>query len=194
MENENITIKQGMSGGWIAFIIIITLIVGGAAGYWYSKKSSKTAPQPTTSPTISPTATKTTTSSPTPTASKDWKDFSNDQYGFSLRLTDNWQNYRWQEENPNDGSATKWIRFYVPTTDPNYADGAMPGYANPFVISVYTPAQWAAVDMNGPHDTYIGENDKYVIAYSSWQACPTDLCDTINSTELKKIKDSIKVK
>lgn len=192
MEQENVTIKQGMSGGWVAFIVIVVLIGGIALGYWYANKNkTKEEAVITPTPTISITASKSASASPTPSASKDWKDFSNDEYGFSLRLTDNWQNYQWQEENPNDGTATKWFRFYIPTNDSNYASGEMPGYANPFVISVYTKAQWNALDKSGPHDTYIAENDNYVIAFSSWQACPTDLCDVITSAEMKKIKDSI---
>lgn len=194
MNEENVTIKQGISGGWIAFIVIVVLLIGGGLGYWYAKKSAKTTSEPSVSPTLTTAASKTPTASPTPTASAttDWKTYKNDQYGFSVTLTDNWQHYRYEEELPNDGSAVVWFRFYIPTTDKNWSD-ALSGYANPFVISVYTKAQWAAVDMNAPHDVYIGENAKYVIAYSSWQACPTDLCDVINSAELNKIKASIKV-
>jgi hypothetical protein len=129
-----------------------------------------------------------TAATPTPQASVDtsWKNYENKTYGFKLTLGDLWKGYEVAEETKQSDGGT-YYRFYVPTTDTSFSS-TKPGFADAFLIAVYTLADWDKLLMQeGSKPTLIQKNDTYVFAYSSWQACPTDLCDTITSAEIKNI-------
>ena len=68
MENE----KKGLATGWVVFIVLAALILGGGIVYWYEATKTKTEPAtPVITKTVTATpvasATATTTPSPTPT-------------------------------------------------------------------------------------------------------------------------------
>lgn len=127
------------------------------------------------------------TSSTTPTPeSTAWKSYKNDKYGFTLTFGDLWKGYQVKEETIKDDKGSHY-RVYVPTTDAQFS-ATNPGYADPFVISVYTLADWDNVlKQEGTKPTLIQKDDQYAYAYSTWQACPQDLCNTVTSAETKNI-------
>jgi hypothetical protein len=133
--------------------------------------------------TTTPEATSSATPTPESTA---WKTYTNDKYGFTLSFGDAWKGYQVKEETIKDDKGSHF-RVYVPTTDKQFSS-TNSGYADPFVISVYTLADWDNVlKQEGTKPTLIQKDNNYAYAYSSWQACPQDLCSTITSAEIKNI-------
>lgn len=108
-----------------------------------------------------------------------WKAYTNSTYGFGLTFTDPWKGYKIREVNLEGTAKTFYIN--VPTTDPNYASEtstAFAGYVAPFAISVVNKSEWQDDEIFArDFGSKIGEKGDYVFTSSSWQACPSDLCD-----------------
>lgn len=183
---------------WVLFIIIVALVGLNIYQYYLANNLEvntevavvETSATPTTSATASVSATPTATA----TTTTEWKVYTNDKYGFTVTLDDNWQGYFVEQTQNNPSNYTAYFRFWIPTSDANYSV-RMPGYFDPFVISVYTKDQWANYPSNTPKSTYIGENNNYVIAFSTMNGLPPeDLRNTITLTEVNKIKEKIIIK
>ncbi len=130
------------------------------------------------------------TSSPSPSPTQDWKTFTNEKYGFSLTLNDNWQGYKYEQDTKNFQDNGVHYRFYLPTKDKDYKTDKT-GYASPFVISIYKISDWE--NLGNKNDfTKIDQNDKYVYAYSIWDTVPSDLEETITDAEIKKVINTFK--
>ncbi|MEI7690017.1 MAG: SH3 domain-containing protein [bacterium] len=119
--------------------------------------------------------------------------YENSEYGFSLTFPSSWSGYKFYKKAMDDGSIVLYAE--LPTKDAAYAEGSSsdPGYASMFAISVLTQAQWDTVkNSEGIKPTYLGQNDKYVFAWSSAQATPTDLASQFK--EIKPVLDTFQVK
>lgn len=104
-----------------------------------------------------------------------WLSYHNSTYNFNLQLPNKtWAKYQTSIVTNPEG-ATQDIKFLLPTTDTEWAEYPV---FNPFVITVYTTAQWNALDKNAPHPSKIGANSKYVFGFSTAQAAPKDLIKT----------------
>lgn len=126
----------------------------------------------------------------TPTATADWKIYTNENYGFTLTFNNNWQGYKVEQDTTNFDDNGIHYRFYLPTTDKDYSTDKV-GYVSPFVISVYKLADWEKLQKEeGPKGILIDKNDKYAFGYSTWQDSPEDLVDAITIAEIKKIIDT----
>ncbi|MDD5693074.1 MAG: SH3 domain-containing protein [Patescibacteria group bacterium] len=113
--------------------------------------------------------------------------YENTEYGFKLTFPSSWSGYKFYKKVMDDGSIVLYAE--LPTSDAAFATSSTsdPGYASMFAISVLTQAQWDAVkNSEGPKPTYLGQNDKYIFAWSSAQANATDL-----ATQFKEIKTII---
>lgn len=180
---------------WVGLIVLVILLLAG--GYYYWQRTHKKASTSTTTPTATTTVPTTTTTTPTAVTSvpattttpavdpNAWKNYTNSTYGFSLTFpNDNWKNYKVIEFAPTDGSATKYLYLAVPTTDASWSElNGQAGFASPEAITVYTTAQWAAVQNDPTAGTVVGQNSTYVFTMGGWQATPSDLANTNFATK-----------
>lgn len=125
-------------------------------------------------------------------SSADWKAYRNDTYGFGITFTDPWVGYRLK---PVDLAGTvKTFYVNVPTTDSLYAaenEMHYGGYAAPFAISVINKSEWQDDELFArDFGSKLGENDSYVFTGGSWQACPTDLCESAIASSITAVMDS----
>lgn len=114
--------------------------------------------------------------------------YQNTAYGFSLTLPGNvWKNYKMLEFTPQDRLATRYLYFAVPTTDTNWREtNGEIGYASPFAITVFTLDQWEKAKNEPLNSNILGQNNKFVFTFSSWQASPRDLVGTdFNFAQIK---------
>lgn len=151
-------------------------------GYSTAKKPVKAAAAPVKTASTPTTTAPTTT--PTTTIVSDWKDYSNDAYGFTMTFNDSWEGFKAvSKKDTSDPLAYDSIYFSMPTTDSSWSESGpaeLKNFATPFIITVYTLANWDKMieeSQGGATPTEITRDSKYVYAYSGWQACPTDLCD-----------------
>lgn len=143
------------------------------------------------------TSTNTTTKTPAPVATETWKTYTNTDYKFSLTFGDIWKGYEVKKLIPADKSALAYYYFNMPTTDTDYAkstDSTSAGFASIFAFSVYTPAQWAALQAEGGPLTAIqisgNTNASYIFAYQHGQAYPQSL--SANATNITTVIASFK--
>ncbi|AKM81951.1 TPA: hypothetical protein DD449_02460 [Candidatus Berkelbacteria bacterium] len=195
---------------WIAWSVIALLVGIVAFGCWYfndqistiydntplssAKKTTKTTATPvetTTTPTV-------VASSPTTTTVVDWKTYNNSAYDFTMMFNDTWEGFKAvSKKDTSDPLAYDSIYFSMPTTDSSWSESGpaeLDDFATPFIISVYTLANWDKMieeSQGGATPTEITRDDKYVFAYSGWQACPTDLCD--KNFDVKGIIETFKL-
>ncbi|MEI6039801.1 MAG: PsbP-related protein [Candidatus Berkelbacteria bacterium] len=104
------------------------------------------------------------------------KIYTNSKYGFSLTFPKSWEKYKIKEANIEGATATYYVN--VPTKFPSSTDGNstdLKDYYSPFALSVYTLAQWKdVVKSDGPQDSLITKNDKYVFTWTHAQWAPED--------------------
>lgn len=118
--------------------------------------------------------------------------YTNPAYGFTLTFPATWKGYKIKEAVFEGSSQAYYIS--IPTTDSSFKGDttADAGYYSPFVISVYTLDQWqTAQAAEGPKDTLIKQNDKYVFAWS--QANGMQPSDWTKSADVKTIIASLKL-
>ena len=95
--------------------------------------------------------------------------YKNEEYGFELTLAGVWKDYKIRKSEAV-GLGEKNIYFLVSDTS------TKGGYAEPFVISVYSAFDWDILqEEEGPKPIYISQNDQYIFAYSQWQDPPINL-------------------
>lgn len=118
--------------------------------------------------------------------------YQNDEFGFSLIFPAAWTGYKIYKKTADDGSINLFVQ--LPTKDQIYKninETNEAGYVSMFVVSVLTQAQWDAIkNEEGPKPTYLGQNTKYIFAWSSAQATATDTADRFK--ENKTVIDTFK--
>ncbi|MFA6423119.1 MAG: hypothetical protein WCW17_01555 [Patescibacteria group bacterium] len=122
----------------------------------------------------------------------DWKTYTNNDYGFSLTFTDAWKGYKLMPVNLQGTVKTLYIN--VPTTDLLYASDSethFAGYTAPFAVSVINKYEWQDDEFYArDFGSKVGENEDYIFTSSSWQACPTDLCESEIPKSISIVIDS----
>ena len=71
--------------------------------------------------------------------------YRNQELNFSLDLPEQFIYYQTERTNSAD---YREIRFYVPTSDPDYLYEALPSYAKPIIVRVYDEQAWNALSDN----------------------------------------------
>jgi hypothetical protein len=99
--------------------------------------------------------------------------YKNTDYSFELTFPATWNTYTVVKRSTVDAGATAYYDVSLSTTDTTtYPSGVV----SMFVIAVYTPSQWTAINTgSASKPTLIKETSDYVFAYSLGQAAPTDL-------------------
>lgn len=126
-----------------------------------------------------------------------WKNYTNTDYKFSLTFGDLWKGYEVKKVVPTDDSALAYHYFNMPTSDSSYkaaTQSTSAGFASIFAISVYTPAQWTALQaMDGPITAIkitANTNTAYVFAYQHGQAYPDALAT--NASNISTVIGTLK--
>jgi len=137
----------------------------------------------------------TATSVSSTAATAAWKSYQNTDYGFGLTFTDAWEGYKMKAVDLEGTVKTFYVN--IPTTDSNYATEtsmSYAGYTAPFAISVINKSEWQDDEIFArDFGSKVGEKGDYVFTSSSWQACPTDLCDGGITSSLKTVMDSFEI-
>lgn len=82
-------------------------------------------------------------------------------YGFSLIFPATWQGYT---------STARTIDWGSPVGTTDSIDFGFPAQDSIFNISIFTPAQWNALQsLGGPMPSYLGQNSQYIFAYDMSQ-------------------------
>lgn len=128
--------------------------------------------------------------------------YKNDKFNFELTFTSKWKDYKVVDGAGNINAEAAY-EVYVPTTIKDYPS-EMPGYAKPFVLSIYKKATYdtaktnsADADSNEPpfdlvYGSKITDNGTYVVTYSSWQDSPEDLRTSGLADEVATVTKSVK--
>ena len=151
---------------WLLLVLIIVIIGAGFYYYFaiYRQKSISATPTPTSTPALTSSA----KVSPSASASASTSlIYANSTYGFTLTFPASWAGYKMKEKVFVDSVITYYIN--IPTTDETAiaTDSNDAGYDSPFAITVYTLAQWDALQtQEGPIDTLIAKNATYAFGWS----------------------------
>ena len=116
--------------------------------------------------------------------------YKNTDYGFQLTFPKDWSSYKVVKKDVNNGDGTISPTLYVgiKVSDPNYNSEVGKGYADMFVISVYTPGEWNNIkNGGGPIPSVLAKNDNYVFTSLPSQASPDDV-----ASERNEISDTLK--
>lgn len=168
---------------WLLIVFVLVVVLG--VSYWYYIKYV----EPTGTMTLYPSSS--TTVQISPSTSANLMVYTNTEFGFQLTLPDNWIGYTTSEKNEMD-VVQRYIYFWVSTTDQAFSSDNK-GYASPMLLTIYTPAGWDGVQaQEGPKPSLFGQTNNYIIGYSTWQDCPSDLCSKITSSDFKEIVKSFK--
>lgn len=178
---------------WILIVLVLVIIGAGLYYYFaiYSQKSTSTTPVATSTPTLSPSSK--ASSSPSASAATSLT-YTNSTFGFTLTFPASWAGYKMKEKVFTDSVMTYYITF--PTTDSGAvaSDINDAGYYSPFAISVYTLAQWDAIQAEeGPKPDLITKNATYAFGWSQANGVPASDFGT-KSEDIKTIIDSFKLK
>lgn len=121
---------------------------------------------------VQPAQNQTTVNSnqPTESSTADWKTYTNEQYGFELKLPELFNGYQIKNRTDIVYKDVIYIDIQIPVSS---KEGGM---ASPLGIAVYPIKTWATVSAEGgPIPNYIMQNDLYVFAYFGWQDPPISL-------------------
>jgi hypothetical protein len=172
--------------------VVIVVLAAVATGYTYYKDAeaekeslrsevAQLKAQPTSIPSDAPLATATPSASPTAT-SNSVTTYKSTTYGFQITLGRGWESHKIVETSTSNRKASDplaTVAFHIPTTQANYPSQSLPGYVQPMMISIYTPASWAEAEKDASHPTLIQKTNTYVYAYTSWQDAPQDVLDRL---------------
>ncbi len=192
--------KQPLVSPWLLVTFIIVLLGGGGYLGWYfwNQSQSKTTTETPVTTTTTPTATTTTptnnsaTTKPAATTASAL-DYTNSTYGFTVTFPTGWEGYKMKEANIAGATMTYYINIPTKDTAATGDSTAEAGYYSPFAISVYTLAQWAAVETSeGPKDTLITKNTTYAFGWSQANGIPAS--DFTKSSDIATIIASFKLK
>lgn len=175
--------QKGMAGIWAVLITVVIMLGLGGGGYYYlnkqneSKKADLQKQITDLEKQIVDLKKTTTAATPATTTTDSDLVYTNKTYNYSITFDTKWSSWKIKYAKIDGSTATYYVE--VPTTDANYANEESThdaGYASMFAISVYTPAQWTALQADGnPTDVKLAENSNYVFAWSHAQACPSDV-------------------
>lgn len=186
----NPTQPSPMIRTWLLLVLIIVVI--GAGLYYYFAIFNQKSTSPTSSST--PTLTPSTQASPKASASASTSlIYTNSTYKFSLTFPASWKGYKMKEKVFTGEVITYYVT--IPTNDPSAtaSDSNDAGYYAPFAISVYTLAQWDAVQAEeGPKPDLITKNATYAFGWSQANGIPASDFGT-KSGDIKTIIDSFKL-
>ena len=90
-------------------LIVLILVLLGVGGIYAYKNFFVKTPEPTPTPISTPEVT------PDPTA--DWKTYTNNKRGYSMRYPTDWTTKEVSEERPQFGDKVEYVVFYSPTKD-----------------------------------------------------------------------------
>lgn len=176
--------KSGLASVWAVLITMVIMLGLAGGGYYYLNKQNEskktdlqnqiTELEKQIALLKKPAATASTSASTTPATGLVYE---NKTYNFSLTFDTKWSSWKIKYAKIDGSTATYYVE--VPTADANYAKEELThdaGYASMFALSVYTPAEWTAVQSGELNtDTKLKENANYVFAWSHAQASPDDV-------------------
>lgn len=180
----------GFGAGFVAatIIFLVILILAGAAlgGWWYCKKYIKDKLYKEVGQT------ETQNVSGTETVSADT--YMNTAFGFQLKMTPSWKNYKAKTETIGGDFEVGRVAFFLPTTQKKgWESPDMPGYFNPFVISAYVKYSWDNERSDSVMGEEIGRNNYYVFVWSHFNGDPPSDIPAATIREMQTIVDSIQV-
>lgn len=151
----------------IIILIVLLLVSTAYAGiWWWSNQQEANVVIPIFTPRPSVSATPT----------KDWKTYTNTEYGFQLTFTDEWMGYKVVKTTPSYLS-NPYVNYaiQIPTSDHAYKTG----YATPFSVTVYPLSMLkylSSGDSERAQNSKLGQNNSYLFTNSdgSWQDIPTE--------------------
>lgn len=129
---------------------------------------------------------------------EDWKNYSNEKFGFSLTFLDSWKNYKVYSSEGSQGVGTPtYLSFSMPTTDKSQCVQSVTeqvcGFTSILQITVYPLTNWTLMSADQKKDVLVlGQNTDYVFVNGAEQVnLPEDL-KSINF-ELPKVISSFKL-
>jgi hypothetical protein len=196
--SANITVTAATVGGVDGFKVVITGDTTVVSTFYFAKNTAGnilelTVLNASTDAKTMLTTFKLTTAAAAATTGTTC---TNATYGFTYVRPASWGACKVKEATLTGTTAAYYVE--IPTTDKNFAAGDQnqdAGYYSPFAITVYTPAQWAAVQKaGGPvEETLLTQNANYVFTWSQANGIPaTDFGTKTN--DIKTIIASFKLK
>jgi hypothetical protein len=161
----------------VALLVILIIGVMALAGVWYYKK-------------IKPIS-----STPSQLTDIGQLDYENTEFGFHLKMTDSWRDYKVDVKHTDGGFGAAKIDFYLPSKGADYTD--IPGYVNLFTINPYYIERWSEYQdfcktaMCAGEE--IGRNGKYVFTYYHINGFPPDDVPGQAMAELEAIIKAIEI-
>ena len=177
------------SGIFLAIIILAGLAFG---GWWYYKnrikKSLQNAQQQMQQQTQTIAGTETTSDDA----------YSNSAFGFRLKMPASWKNYQAKSESLGGDFEVGRVSFFLPTAQKEgWESPDMPGYFNPFVITVCVKDSWdEALRANGvsmPMGEEIGRNNYFVFVWTHFNGDPPNDVSRQAILDMQTIVDSVEV-
>lgn len=77
---------------WLLWVLLAVVLIGGGFTYWYLNSD-----ETNTSISPSPTLTKTATTTPSANTTTDWKTYTNDAYGYSIKYPSDYSVKEWAD-------------------------------------------------------------------------------------------------
>lgn len=182
----NMSKPKGFHGLIYPALVIVFVLV---SGFIYLSQGKKSGNDNVAKSCIEGTADCNDTSTTEPDNGS-WKNYTNEDYGFTLNFNDDWKGLKVATDMGGSGvGSAAYIRFGVPTQSPN-GDFVSDGYAHPLTLVVYPVSVWdqlAASTKNSVN--YITKSDNYVYTYSQWKTPTDDLKD--KNFEIRKVVASL---
>lgn len=163
----------------IALLVFIALGVVYIA-WQYQATKNNSLPNQTSLPIEEVIETNTNTTQTQIPTNTDWRVYNNTDYGFQLTFRDTWKGYKViKGTNPVE----VYYAVCIPTLDKTWKSepNCPAGYADPMTISVFSLESWNTLQKDlGSYKSPVklGQNSKYVVAYSMWQDIPSDFRNT----------------
>ncbi len=181
-EEGNDSSRKVLMGILIAAgVLLIVLVISGivAFGYFISKMKKDNSP-----------------AGQKQTSAADSKlTYENQDYGFRLKMTDVWKDYKVHVKPTDGGFGAAKIDFYLPSQMANYTD--QPGYVNLFTVNAYYIDLWSDYQefcqtaMCAGEE--IGRNSQYVFTYYHINGFPPDDVSSQAMPDMEKIIKGIEI-
>lgn len=178
------------------FFVIIVLAGLAFGGWWYYKKYIKKSVQKVQQQTQSQVQNQ----MPQPVAETQSSEtvYVNNTFGFRLKMTPAWKDYKTKEEAIGGDFEVSRVSFFLPTTQKEgWESPDMPGYFNPFVITVCVKDSWdEALRANGmsmPMGEEIGRNNYNVFVWTHFNGDPPSDVSEQAIRDMQTIVDSTEV-
>jgi len=177
------------------FLVILMLAGLVFGGWWYYKKYIKKSVQKIQQQTQSQAQNQ--IGQPLATQSSE-TEYVNNTFGFRLKMPASWKNYQAKSESLGGDFEVGRVSFFLPTTQKEgWESPDMPGYFNPFVITVCVKDSWdEALRANGvslPMGEEIGRNNYYVFVWTHFNGDPPSDVSQQAIRDMQTIVDSTEV-